>query len=164
MCHIIGKVSGILLVSVPLYIFDLSEILRFQFNSHCSIDIVLLTCDCEILYGLLCLVCEIDCKILYGLLGLLCEKCDSFSLFLFEKVFINWGTCVARTSLSRQLPIFLVNMPMRILVNLFSDSICLWNIFLLFWCICLLIALSMKYFFSYYGASVFRLQLFIDFI
>ncbi len=66
--------------------------LRFQgFNSIVTVPLtcVLLTCDCKILYGLLCLVCEIDCKIFYGLLGLLCEKFDSFSLFPFDKVFIN---------------------------------------------------------------------------
>ncbi len=38
LCHIAGKVGGILFVSVSLPIFDLSEISRFQFNSHCPID------------------------------------------------------------------------------------------------------------------------------
>jgi hypothetical protein len=66
--------------------------LRFQgFNSIVTVQLtcVSLACDCEILYGLLCLVCEIDCKISYGLLGLLCEKCDSFLVFPFDKVFIT---------------------------------------------------------------------------
>ncbi len=96
----------------------------------------MLTCDCEILHGLHCLVCEIDYRILYGLLGLLCEKCDSFSLFLFDKVFINLGTCSAITRLLRQLPICLVCMPMRI-SHLSFDCI------------------VSEIFFFYYGASVF---------
>ncbi len=69
-----------------------------------------------------------------------------FSLFPFDKVAINWGTCFSRIRLQRQLPICLVCMPMRILVHWFSDSICLWSIFLLFCCICLLVALFLKYF------------------
>ncbi len=112
-------------------------------------------CDCEILHGLLCLICEVDCRILYGLLGLLCEKCDSFSLFIFDEVFINWGTCFAITRLSRQLPICLVYMPMRILIHLFSDSICLSaSVFWLncyevffnnFWCICFHISIAYRF-------------------
>ncbi len=92
------------------------------------------------LHGLLCLVCEIHSKILYGLLGLLCERCDSFSQFIFDKVFINWGTCFVITRLSRQLPICLVCMPMHI------------------WYICFQVVFLYKLFFLYFNAPVFWLH------
>ena len=57
----------------------------------------------------------------------------------FQRVFINWGTCFARTRLLRQLPICLVYMLMRILIHLYSS--------------CLLI----KYFSFYFVASIFWL-------
>ncbi len=108
--HIAGKVSGILFVPVYLHIFDL---LSFQgFNTIVTVPLtcVLLTWDCEILYGIHCLVCKIHCNILHGLLGLLCEEWCSFFTVFFDKVYINWGICFARTRLSRQLPICLVCM------------------------------------------------------
>ncbi len=85
-----------------------------------------------------------------------------FSLFLFDKVFINWGTCFARTRLSRQLPVCLVYMPMRMLEHVFSVYVCLssifyfvasvfwlhclWSIFLLLWCICFQIANAHRFY------------------
>ncbi len=131
---------------LPIFLISL-RFLGFNSIVTVSLTYVLLMCDCENLYGLLYLVCEIDCKMLYGLLGLLCEKCDSFFTKFSYKVFINWGTCFARTRLSRQLPVCLVYMPMSILVHLFPYSICLWSIFLSFWYIYLLIELFMKYYF-----------------
>ncbi len=140
MCHIAGKVSGICLfqfLSIVL-IWDFRSILKSLSHWH------VLTCDCEILNGLLCLVCEVHCKILHGLLGLLCEKCELFSLFVFDKVFINWGTCFAITRLLRQLLICLVYMPMRIFASFFWLH-WLWNIFLLLWCICFHIAIAYRF-------------------
>ncbi len=137
--------------------------LRFQVNSIVTVP---LTCVNMWLWNFIwpsCLVCEIHCKMLYGLLDLLCEKCDSFSILFFYKVFIHWGTCFARTRLSRQLPVCLVYAYVHFDTSVFR--LCLLIKYFSF----ILLHLSFdcivpEIFFFYHGAFVFRLQLRIDFI
>ncbi len=86
--------------------------------------------------------CEIHCKILYGLLGLLCERCDSFLLYIFDKVFINWDTCLQELGYRS--------------ICLFVWYVCLCT----YWYICFQIVFAYKVFFFYFVASVFWLHCF----
>ncbi len=87
------------------------------------------------------------------------------TMWIFFTIHFWWGFhklryLFTRTRLSRQLPICLVYMPMRIWIHLFSDCVCLfffyfvasvvwlhcfWNIFLLLWCICFRIAIAYRF-------------------
>ncbi len=103
----------------------------------------MLTCDCENLHGLLCLVCE---------------KGDSFLLL----VFINWGTCLQELGYQGSCLFvwykclctfwyicFQIVFAYKVFFFYFLALVfwlhCSWNIFCLLWCICFQIAIGYRF-------------------